>query len=573
MKTFFSLVLICCTIVLSAQVSHIFSIDKDTYSITFSKNENNYDFTLFNVSDTKNKTSFTLPKLDIITFKNVMFENLKTLKSSMSLPQEDENVDRAINEVFYTAVANIDAIDDLNYAPIAGTITINKQVNIYRDVALPKVLGIIPKSNSDKIPGLLFKIEKVQIVFQNGFIQDVIVDGEIVADKKIDESKISVDIKEFVEAKLRFTNYYGIGFSSKMNIRKLGNTYLYTNQKENIDKKFTKPTKPQYSLFDLDEMSISLGEVLQFYDYQNGVYTTDYSPANQKISLKGGESSTLYKDKTYKILEARIFSDFLGFNSDKPNGLIQIEVDKQFNFNTTRYQFLWYKLRMGIGYLEYLKLNGGLTKIEDNKRLLIPDMEDEQATSYNGSNILINKRFSTPIDILNHQTWNIGTNANIFLIDMPTLKSQLHANVGFRFAQTKVQDSIRTINSDLSTTSKAKEYNFSYWQFYPEFVLHILPETRYGFYASWRQKYFYSLSENIEFAGARDILTGNRRENISKWINEFELLGYLYLNEEKQNGKLFIRWRLDSERGYSKNNFTQFQVGYAFYILGRGKQK
>lgn len=573
MKTFFSLVLICCTIVLSAQVSHIFSIDKDTYSITFSKNENNYDFTLFNVSDTKNKTSFTLPKLDIITFKNVMFENLKTLKSSMSIPQEDENVDRAINEVFYTAVANIDAIDDLNYAPIAGTVTINKQVNIYRDVALPKVLGIIPKSNSDKIPGLLFKIEKVQIVFQNGFIQDVIVDGEIVPDKKIDESKISVDTKEFVEAKLRFTNYYGIGFSSKMNIRKLGNTYLYTNQKENIDKKFTKPAKPQYSLFDLDEMSISLGEVLQFYDYQNGVYTTDYSPANQKISLKGGESLTLYKDKTYKILEARIFSDFLGFNSDKPNGLIQVEVDKQFNFNTTRYQFLWYKLRMGIGYLEYLKLNGGLTKIEDNKRLLIPDMEDEQATSYNGTNILINKRYSTPVDILNHQTWNIGTNANIFLIDMPTLKSQLHANVGFRFAQTKVQDSIRTINNDLTTTSKAKEYNFSYWQFYPEFILHILPETRYGFYASWRQKYFYSLSENIEFAGSRDLLTGNRREDISKWINEFELLGYLYLNEEKQNGKLFIRWRLDSERGYSKNNFTQFQVGYAFYILGRGKQK
>lgn len=413
----------------------------------------------------------------------------------------------------------------------------------------------------------------MQIVFQNGFIQDVIVDGEIVPDKKIDESKISVDTKEFVEAKLRFTNYYGIGFSSKMNIRKLGNTYLYTNQKENIDKKFTKPAKPQYSLFDLDEMSISLGEVLQFYDYQNGVYTTDYSPANQKISLKGGESLTLYKDKTYKILEARIFSDFLGFNSDKPNGLIQVEVDKQFNFNTTRYQFLWYKLRMGIGYLEYLKLNGGLTKIEDNKRLLIPDMEDEQATSYNGTNILVNKRYSTPVDILNHQTWNIGTNANIFLIDMPTLKSQLHANVGFRFAQTKVQDSIRTINNDLTTTSKAKEYNFSYWQFYPEFILHILPETRYGFYASWRQKYFYSLSENIEFAGSRDLLTGNRREDISKWINEFELLGYLYLNEEKQNGKLFIRWRLDSERGYSKNNFTQFQVGYAFYILGRGKQK
>ncbi|WP_374461050.1 hypothetical protein [Chryseobacterium taeanense] len=573
MKTILSIVLIFCTIYFSAQVSHVFSIGRDTYSITFSKNDNNYDFNVFSEKDKNNKTSFTLPKLDIVTFKNVIYDHLKSLQPSTPLPKDDEKVDKAINEVFYTVAANIETIDDLNYAPIAGTITINNRVNLYRDKLDRVFLGLIPQSSSKKITCLSFEIKKAQIVFQDGFIHDVIIDGEIIEDTTNNNDSLSVDTKEFVGAKLRFTNYYGIGFSSKMNVRKLMNTYLYTNQKQNIDKKFSKPENSKYSLFDLDEMSISLGEVIQFYDYQNGVYTTDYSPANQKILLKGGESITLYKDKTYKILEAKVFSDFLGFNSDKPNGLIQIEVDKQFNFNTTRYQFLWYKLRMGIGYLEYLKLNGGITKIEDTNRFLIPDMQDETATSYSGEQILVNKRYTTPIDVLNHQTWHIGANANIFLIDMPTLKSQLHGNIGFRFAQTKVQDSIRKLNSDLTINSKVKEYNLPYWQFYPEIILHILPETRYGFYATWRQKYFYSMTDNIEYAGLQNQLTGNRRENISKWINEFELLGYLYLNQEKQNGKLFIRWRLDSERGYSKNNFTQFQVGYAFYILGRGKQK
>lgn len=223
--------------------------------------------------------------------------------------------------------------------------------------------------------------------------------------------------------------------------------------------------------------------------------------------------------------------------------------------------------------MEYLKLNGSITKIEDNNRFLLPYMQDEQATSYTGVPILINKRYTTPIDVLNHQTSNIGVSANIVFLDMPSIKSQLHINSGFRFAQTKVQDSIRTLNPDLTINSKVKEYSLPYWQFYPEVIWHILPETRYGFYATWRPKYLYSIAEDIEFKGLLNQQTGIRRENISNWINEYELLGYLFVNEEKQNGKLFVRWRLNSEMGYSKNNFSQFQVGYSFYILGRGKQK
>ncbi|MEZ0129802.1 hypothetical protein AB9T88_08565, partial [Flavobacterium sp. LBUM151] len=189
-----------------------------------------------------------------------------------------------------------------------------------------------------------------------------------------------------------------------------------------------------------------------------------------------------------------------------------------------------------------------------------------------GSTILINNRYTTPIDVVNHQDWNIGVISNIILLDMPLIKSQLHFNAGFKFAQTKVQDSLRTLNPDLTINSKPKEYNLNYWLFYPEVTWHILPETRYGFYGTWRPKYFYSITDGVEFAGPEDQLTGTRRNNVSNWINEFELLGYLYVNEEKQNGKLFVRWRLNSEMDYAKNNFSQFQVGYSFYILGRGKQ-
>lgn len=546
-----------------SQVSHVFSIGPtDIYTITFSKNDNNYDFHL-SLDGKDDPVDFTLPKLDIGVFRTIMYNKIGELKEG-NIPSKDDGNNKKINEIFFTVVANIDAIDDLNYAPIAGTLKIGEEINMYRDC----------DEESCPLKGIKFKITNVQFVFQQGFIQDVIVDGIIIEDTGTPLDS-NLKLEEFKGAELRFTNYYGIGFSSKKNIRSLINRNLYPNQKKNVNKSFSykKPTKAVHeNLFDLNEIHVKLGEVIESYDFKNDLYTTDYSPANIKVTIDAGKSMTLYKDKTFKILEARVFSDFLGFDADKPNGLIQVELEKQFNFNTTRYKFGCYKLRTGIGTMEYLKLNGGITKIEDNNRFLIPEMQDEAATSFSGDPILVNKRYTTPIDVVNHQSWNIGVTINTMLLDIPLLKSQLHINGGLRFAQAKVQDSLRTLNPDLTINSKAKEYNLGYWLFYPEVVWHTLPETRYGFYATWRPKYFHSVTDGIEYSGLQNQLTGIRRGSISNWINEFELLGYLYVNEEKQNGKLFVRWRLNSEMGYSNNNFSQFQVGYSFYILGRGKQ-
>lgn len=570
MKTILLIFFTMMSLASNAQVTHIFSVGETNYTITFSKNDNNYDFNLFK-ADKDNPENFTLPKLDIVTFRNAVYQKLTALDSSITRTQ---GTDKVINEIFYTVVANIDVVDDLNYAPIAGTLKIAKKVNLYRDSK---------DSPSFLLKGLKFQIRNVQIVFQHGYIQDIIVDGKIIkTDSKDVDDRLKID--EFDGAEIKFTNYYGIGFSSKRNFRKLDFTHLYPNKKKDNEKNFTyvkdyKESKKKetrqipVNLFDENEIYLKLGEVIESYDFKNDLYTTDYSPANVKVSIEGDKSLTLYKDKTYKILEARVFSDFLGFNSEEPNGLLQIELEKQFNFNTTRYKLFSYRLRSGFGIIEYLKLNGGITKIEDNNRFLVPDMEEEQITSSAGNQILVNNRYTTPVNIINHQNSYIGVSANVVFLDMPSIKSQLHINGGFRFAQTKVKDSIKTLNTDFTINSKAKEYNLPYWQFYPEVIWHILPETRYGFYGSWRPKYFYSLTEEMQFKGLLNPQTNLRRGNVSNWINEFELLGYLYVNDENQNGKLFIRWRLNSEMGYSKNNFSQFQVGYAFYILGRGKQK
>lgn len=708
-----------------SQITHYFSIDDSTFSITFSKNDNNYNFNIFKIGNNSNIKSFTLPKLDFLNFRNLLLQSLDSLTPSLSSTLRDSTYAKnEVREIFYAIVANIDVVDDLNYAPIAGTLKVGEEVNFYIDYY----------QSSKALASMKFKIENIQIVFQEGFIQDIIVDGEIKGGK-------------FDKRKMRFSNFYGIGFSSKQNFRNLGDinlyytkitgsydgflinsndfpydkkttdtlkkdanilntttillniicdnlnkgnvilkrsTYISENDTVSINKAIdiskkaieninndtanlyntvdllynsndsTKPKNEELNkavdiliknknrlieinshlkiaidqlknvtiklkkdiadlkiitdfkritddlnknyktldgnittlkndidyfkkdddLFKKDKLKsfhIKLGEVIQEYNFNNDLYTNDFSPANVKVAINGGESLTLYKDKTYKILEARVFSDFLGFDSNKPNGLIQFELEKHFNLNTYRKKFCHYSLRVGFGNLEYLKFVGGISKVEKNNRNLTPDMKDEITISFSGDTILNNKRYTTPIDIISHQTWNVGLILNGLFFDIPLIKSQLHINLGFKFNQTKVIDSLRTFGINKVISSKSNEYNLNYWLFYPEVKLHVLPETRYGIYASWRPKYLKSLSDRLEYSGPQNLISGNMRSNISNWINEFELLGYLYTNQEKQNGKLFIKWILNTEFGYNKNNFTQFQLGYSFYILGRGK--
>jgi len=57
----------------------------------------------------------------------------------------------------------------------------------------------------------------------------------------------------------------------------------------------------------------------------------DYSPENKIYKIQPDEKAViLYKEKTVDILKAEIYSDFMGFGQDNPNGLIQTEVSKKF---------------------------------------------------------------------------------------------------------------------------------------------------------------------------------------------------------------------------------------------------
>jgi len=533
-KIFITLLVIFCSNYIFSQIKHVITIDGKMLKITAAKNTTNYSFSIQKIDTEDGKVDFTLDELEPKTFVNYFLINLNKVDSTISTSNQEAI--KEANSIFYSTLANIRILNDLDKKPIVAKIEINKEVNVF-------------SSNGNYISNdFIFEVTTTQIVFQDGFIQDIIVDG--ILKNKMNNDKIEV----------RFVNKYGIGLSGKTNIEKLQNVNLFINKSKSNNYILKKR---------ITNYSIKVGEVIRIYDYENDNLTTDYSPANQKVTLEGGKSTILYREETYKILEAKVFSDFQGFDSQKPNGILQIEVDKKFNFWTTRSSG-------GFGVLEYVRINAGLNKLEDNNKFLNTYQEKKYNVKDNLSDfsnttkelVTSKKRFSTPIDILNNRLWFVGTDLNVLLYDWAHVKSQFHININFSFNRTLVKDTLYTYKDNPQRyEEKVREYGINYFLISPKVLWHILPEKRFGVNVSYSPRYFYSLSEEVELNPWKTSID-KERTHMSKWINEFEIMGYLFINEDKKNGKLFCRWRLDSEVGYSKNNFSQFQLGYSFYILG-----
>lgn len=523
-----------------------FTVNDKDYSLKVTKTKVMYEFILED-SKVTIKKEYSMQTLSLDNFILLTKGHLKKIDSSII----ESTINQKLIDI-YTVIVN-----NNEKGPIAGKLIVSNKVNLYHDKIKKGALNF---KNTREADGEL-EITSVSFVVQQGFIQDIKVNGVVT-------SKSS----KYKDYKLSFTNQYGIGFTSKKNYPDLNKKRLFININFGIKKGEVDPE----SLSVIEElMYIDLGEVLK-YDRTLELYTNDFSPADVSGVWKGGQEVLLYKEATFKLFEGRIFTDFAGFESDNPNGLIQIEAEKKVNFNTKRYTFFHPLLRSGVGFFEYLKPFGGFSKIEDSNKFLIPEMIDNPTISLTtpSTSILENKRYTTPIDIIKHQTWRLGVDINITTIDMPLLKSQVFVDLGFAYSRTATRDSIRTfkdatltgndlINPD-NIKSKVNEFGINYWQFYPSLKIHYSPEFRYGFYFNYKPSYMYVNNDTVNLLGKTNPLDGVKRK-VSNFVNEYEIIGYWKVD---QNGKLFFRWRLNNEMGYANNYYTQIQLGYSFNVLG-----
>lgn len=83
---------------------------------------------------------------------------------------------------------------------------------------------------------------------------------------------------------------------------------------------------------------VRLGDLLQVDNILEN-YKEDYSPYNQAIIIAPSSPiKEVRKERRSKIIDFATYTDFNGFNGDKPNGLVQVEASRRINLLTKHIQ-------------------------------------------------------------------------------------------------------------------------------------------------------------------------------------------------------------------------------------------
>jgi len=348
-----------------------------------------------------------------------------------------------------------------------------------------------------------FKTSDAQIVFEDGFIKSVMING-------------IYDGKDYV-----FSNHYGIGISTRRNVTVLIRQRLYN---ENNAK---------------DTLYILLGEAIT-YERILEKKTNDYSPADQRVyvSSKSEDKLILKKTPSPEIFTLNIFSDFVGVNQNNPNGLIQTEFSKRINFFTKRIGLF---RQFGIGILTHVMPSFELTKIEQNNRempLMQYQVNDSTITNY-----------ANPLQILRYSTANVKTEVN--LVDIQGAALNVHVNGFIGMTVTHVNDSILEdgvkMNVDESINSFLAGGNM-------KFIFN--PENKWSYTMVGTASYIKNLNDQISYY----TLKSDQLENINNWLLGAEFLVTWNTNDDN---KLFGRFRYNWESNNVYNNYSQFQIGYS----------
>ncbi|QHS59202.1 hypothetical protein [Chitinophaga agri] len=454
------------------------------------------------------------------------------------------------NNLWFQLIA-IRPLQQPSAAPEAGRLSISSQIKFY-------ISYIDSATKKEKIVSSEdISVQDVDIEFNNGYIEN-----------------ISATI--LINGRPRtYINIYGIGFTSVENQNKLKSIRLYERgAKAFPDKK--RMTQAQAALKGGNRTYIILGELL---DYKNRleVDRRDYSPKDTSMTLFGGQYATLYKEETNKLFEARIYSDFVGLQDDKPNGLVQTDVEKRININTAQWQTRrWiFPVVKSVGIFQYILPSITLSKLEEhNKHYILGDLDSIRQHPGDNDTASLAKnshRYATPLGLYQRQSFSAGFDLNVLFLANHNLKFNIYLNIGGRLGITPVADSLTILEgSTVTKTGLVKEYTINTLQITPQLKLVFLPEERFNLSLSYRAIYIKPFAPGVELLGFTKDDPQKYMLQRNKWLNTLELLMSFNVNKNG-DGKVFGRARFNSEIANYQNNFAQIQIGYSTYIFGRNK--
>lgn len=447
-------------------------------------------------------------------------------------------------------------------------------------------INFLVAENSNKIldvPLWDLKVEDIQIDFNDGFIEHITVTGKTVSpiidkvailnsinkqyrkyytDVNIDnalsgfydEPFVKEILKDVMDVEFKFDNEFPIGFSSKTDFADLSNYNLYAFEGKN--KVFALP----------------LTNVINLYIQRHQNDRLDFSPKDQTIRLPSPDDPNkegqveLKKEISSKILNAKVFTDFNGFKEREPNGLVQFEVEKQVPLWTKR-MHLGTGRSSNVGFANYAVFNLTWAKLNEEDR----ELQVLQTESFVNNESRIDN-YITYLDLIRFENVSAGVDLNIASFDFPLIKTRVELNAGVHYGRVKVVNDVPNPSEENpEATIRQLEKNVNIIRLYPDAIVRIRPEERFGAYLRFRA-FRTIVPDNEEFFtvySANDFLDdpGNRQNALEdqRWLQRYEL-GAFYTPSAESDNKFFFRYRYTNTSEWETNGYSEIQVGYQIYL-------
>ena len=511
------------------------------------------------------------------TQKKEVEDQINILNNNQKLSNIIENI-KTFGEVIVGKKNTLDSLT--NSKKNLEQLIRNKKTYITAKQNLIDIYISSKRSEIKKLPLWNFKVETIEIDINDGFIEHIttvgkaklpVIDESLVA-YVIDSLKVADSIKKkdnrnsdlgqssikemlenfynerivkeifnnIIDKELKFENEFPIGFSSKSDFADLHKYTLYAF--EGAEKIFSLPVT----------------NVITLYVQRHQNDRLDFSPKDQVVSLPSDDFARsnaveLKKETSSKILNVNIYSDFLGLKEGNPNGLLQFEVEKNIPLWTKR-MVLGVGRSSNLGIVNYVNFNLTWAKIGDeNKQLQVKYADRYVNNEYHPD------RYVTFLDMIKYENTSVGADLNIASFDFPLLKARIELNAGIHYGRVNVVD---TLTNDVT---KPFDKNVNIIRAYPDFILRIRPEERFGAYFRFRpfktivpnNEEFYTVSSEKEFV--------DNQKLTSKWLHRFEL-GTYYTPSPKGDNKFFFRYRYTNTSDWETNGYGEFQVGYLVYL-------
>jgi len=500
------------------------------------KNGNTIQVTVKNDKDAELK-KYTVYSQDIDVFATMFVQIFDTVSK---LPDSIKKTEKDNWRAFATKLYNKFQLSLQNNLPEAGLFSVKPYVKLIRTyLKADNSIGTAITTSS-------YKLVKIDAEISEGYLESIMAYLKFDGDDELH----------------KYILEYPVGMSSEDNIRNFNKYNLYDEKSS------------PYAQKNKDAFLLNLSDVIS-YNYRKKSGRRDYSPKDTSLNeMPGGTSIMLHKEETSKLFEAHFYSDFKGFNEEKPNGIVQVELAKRINTNTYQHrapQFLYYWAYKSGGFFQYISPVATLSKIEQHNREL--NLHDLDSVRSNAGGTNINQfgnqyhRYANALSLYQYQWLSVGTDLNLAFVNNPGRKFHIYFNLGARFGFTDTIDSLTTINGTTITKTKfTKDISVSTLQVYPEIKIKFFPQEQFNFSIANKWIYYKPLNQVVQMVGFdRDNASILKPKNHA-WLNTSEMLMTIQVNPKS---KVFGRFRMNWEIGNIKNNFSQLQVGYSTYILGR----